>query len=79
VARHKDSNWNLPEGKPNPTGGSTHSWESIHAAILMDIRDELKELNRTLNCHRVPAGMDALVRIDRRIAKNMPLRVRRKK
>lgn len=49
MARHKDTNWNLPEGK-HGVRSTTHSWESIHSALLMDIRDELKELNRLLNC-----------------------------
>jgi hypothetical protein len=26
------------------------SWDRTHAAILMDIRDELKAMNRRLNC-----------------------------
>ena len=40
--RHKDYNWNLPEGEKSNSGSRTHQWESIHAALLMDIRDELK-------------------------------------
>lgn len=41
MARKKDLDWDLPED---------NSWESIHAAILMDIRDELKRLNSLLHC-----------------------------
>lgn len=48
MARHKDENWNLPVGTPKIDGSSTHSWESIQASILMDIRDELKENNRKM-------------------------------
>lgn len=47
--RHKDVNWSLAAGTKK--GDTTeHSWESIHAAILMDIRDELKSLNAVLHC-----------------------------
>ena len=50
MARHKDTAWNLPEGKKQPDGSSTHSWESINASLLMDIRDELKRMNALLHC-----------------------------
>ena len=46
MARHKDTEWNLPD---------RHQWESIHAALLMDIRDELKRLNTLLYCHNFQA------------------------
>jgi len=55
MARHKSENWCLPEGKPNSTGGRNHSWESIHSALLMDIRDELQTLNRVFACHNAQA------------------------
>lgn len=74
MARHKDSNWNLPDGERQPSGSSTHSWQSIQSALLMDLRDELKELNRTLACYRVREAMDAIRRIDRRLARTHPLR-----
>ena len=45
MARHKNVDWNLPEGG---RGGTTHNYQSIHAALLMDLRDELKEMNRLL-------------------------------
>ena len=37
MARHKDSNWALPD--------ETNSYDQAHLAVLMDIRDELKRLN----------------------------------
>jgi len=43
MARHKDKNWNLPTP-------AVDTWEQASAAILMDIRDELKRLNTLLNC-----------------------------
>lgn len=73
MARHKDTQWNLPDGTKQSTGSKTHAWESIHAAILMDIRDELKALNATLGCFRVRRMSDDIRRIDNRLQKHMPL------
>lgn len=74
MARHKNKQWSLPEGQ-------VKTWEQAGIALLMDIRDELQQLNRLLNCHRVPAGMDAMVetartvkRLDKRMQKKRPLR-----
>lgn len=52
MARHKDVNWDLPDGKPNPdkSGSNIHQWKSIQSALLMDLRDELKKLNALLHC-----------------------------
>jgi hypothetical protein len=50
MARHKDMDWNLAEGTPQPGGSKTHTWDSIHTALLMDIRDELKRINSRLDC-----------------------------
>lgn len=50
MARHKDSDWCLPEGSKQPSGLYTHSYECIQTALLMDIRDELKSLNALLHC-----------------------------
>lgn len=43
MARHKDLEWELP-GLPVP------NWDTVHAALAMDIRDELKKLNSLLHC-----------------------------
>lgn len=59
MARHKDVNWNMPESTKS-AGGNHHSWDSIKASPLMDIRDELKALNARLACHRVPRALDDL-------------------
>jgi hypothetical protein len=77
MARHKDTDWNLPDGEKGPKS-TVHQWQSIHTALLMDIRDELKQLNTTLGCFRVRRGMDALHRIDRRLAPRRPLKQRKK-
>lgn len=65
MARHRDTQWNLPEGRPAGGGSTTHSWEAIHSAILMDIRDELKQLNQLFRCTnflRIPAKLDRIGR-----------------
>jgi hypothetical protein len=67
MARHKNVDWNLP-------GPNVETWEQAQVAVLMDIRDELKALNATLACYRVRRMCDDINRIERRIAKNMPLR-----
>jgi hypothetical protein len=66
MARHKNVNWNLEECNPKPGGGYTLLIDRIHAALLMDIRDELQELNRILNCRNTRSIPGSL----RRIAKN---------
>ena len=48
MARFKNVDWILPDAY-GPEHNQ-HSWESIHTALLMDIRDELKALNRVLSC-----------------------------
>lgn len=42
MSRHKDIAWNLPDKPLN--------YEIVHAALLMDLRDELKKLNQLLHC-----------------------------
>lgn len=59
--------WMTPEG-------NKFTWEHVQIEVLMDIRAELKSLNETLRCHRVWQGMDALQRIDKRLAKKVSLR-----
>lgn len=57
MARHKDANWNLPE--------KVSTYSEAHAAILMDIRDELKAISRVLhcpNCLNIPFKLDKIVR-----------------
>jgi hypothetical protein len=74
MARHKDFDWNLPDGKRTADGKTTHSWEAVHASLLMDIRDELKRLNSLLYCRNFLDVPHTLKRIDRRLAKKVPLR-----
>lgn len=74
MARHKDTPWCLPEGQPMPSGGRTHQWESIHAALLMDIRDELQRLNGLLHCANFIEIPGTLREIRRRLAPTRKLR-----
>jgi hypothetical protein len=67
--RHKNVDWNLPESET----GALKTWDMVHIAVLMDIRDELKQLNTTLGCYRVQRMCDDVNRIERRLKQHMPL------
>lgn len=65
MARHKDGDWKLPEGR-------LETWEQVNSAILMDIRDELKQLNAVFACHnaqRIPFVLDQIQKNTRKPAK----------
>lgn len=68
--RRKDVFWNL---YTNSSGNLT--WEQVNVAVLMDIRDELKELNRLLHC----SNFVAIPTILRTIRRNTTKRRRNKK
>lgn len=70
MRKHKDVDWTLPTSQ---TGALT-DWQKVEVAVLMDIRDQLRELNETLRCYRVRRMCDDVNRIDRRLAKHMPLK-----
>lgn len=46
-----------------------YNWEQVHAAILMDIRDELKQLNRVFACANFQNIPHVLGRISANTAK----------
>lgn len=48
MARHKDAYWILEEGGER----GALSRDQINIALLMDLRDELKKINRTLETIR---------------------------
>lgn len=62
--RHKDGNWQLPTS----ASGGIESWNYVHLALLMDIRDELKEINRTLKCTETQSIPRRLATISRNTA-----------
>ena len=66
MARHKDSYWQLPQ--------ELRDWEEVGIAVLMDIRDELQHLNRTLDCE----DFQAIPRKLERIARNTSKRKKKK-
>lgn len=68
--RYKDQQWMISPG----TSG-TVSWEAVHAAILMDLRDELKKLNALLHCY----NFTAIPGILRDVARNTTPKKRRRK
>ena len=61
MSRYKDNNWKLPEHK-------VQTWEQAGIAILMDIRDELKQLNRLIGCPNLLDILHTLKRISHNIA-----------
>lgn len=57
--RRKDVVWNTGDAGQHPT------WDGAKLAVLMDIRDELKQLNGLLNCPSfisIPRKLDAIQR-----------------
>lgn len=61
MPRFKDAHWDLTS---EPDGKLT--LERIRAALLMDLRDELKRINRTLSCR----NFQSIPSLLRRIASN---------
>lgn len=74
MPRHANVSWSLPEGVPSK-GATVHSYQDIHTALLMDIRDELQKLNGLLHCHNF-TGIPTTLKSIRRA---MPARPKAKK
>lgn len=67
MPRFKDVEWDLDSAPGAPNRAA--SWDVVNRALLMDIRDELKKLNRVFECYnfvRIPRVLD---RIQRNTAK----------
>lgn len=63
MARYKDTVWNLADIIDAP--GNTIGLARRQVAALMDIRDELKQLNKLLGCRNftgIPATLRAIQR-----------------
>ena len=73
MARHANSNWNLPENSGTP---HYHEWNSIICALLMDLRDEMRVLNRTLQCKNFQAIPARLLRVARNTDRQMKKKAR---
>jgi hypothetical protein len=57
--RQKNRNWWVAD-----EDGTVPTWERVQLAVLMDIRDELQEINRTLRCpntQRIPRYLQQIV------------------
>lgn len=67
MARHKNTDWDLPYPAAN--------WEQAGIAILMDIRDELQTLNRLLGCD----NFTQIPHVLRGIRAKLPTKKRKKK
>ncbi len=67
IVERRNVDWPTPEGKD-------FTWTHVQTEVLMDIREELKRLNRLLHCQNVIGGFKALQRLDRRLAKKVPLK-----
>jgi hypothetical protein len=72
--RFKDAQWTI-----NVPPGTSTSYAAAQLCVLMDIRDELKEVSRSLTALRVDVGpllhdiRAAAKRIDKRLSKTHPL------
>jgi hypothetical protein len=67
--KFRNVNWRL-RAKDD---GVVENWETLHAALLMDIREELQILNKLLASRRMATMPRLLERIDRRLAKHVKL------
>lgn len=73
--RRKNFAWNVRE--KGQTANTTDMNRQL--AVLMDIRDELQKLNSLLHCHNFTSLPQVLRRMDRRLAKDRPLKKGRAK
>lgn len=67
MAHYRNIDWKLPDLR-------IETWEQVSVSVLMDIREELRTLNRLLNCPKftsIPRKLDA---ISRNTAKKKPAR-----
>lgn len=60
--RHADVNWQL-----HMLANGNASWDVVHSALLMDLRDELKRLNALLHCGNFIGIPSTLTRIARAV------------
>lgn len=73
MAKHANIEWDLPEGNRSPDGSMTYAWNSVHAALLMDIRAELRKLNTLLYCSKFTGIPSTLLEIKRNTTKQKKL------
>lgn len=71
MPRFKDQNYNF---HPSNTGGM-QTWEQAQAALLMDLRDELKAMNAILHCAnflQIPHTLNSILREQKKRRKPKP-------
>lgn len=68
--RRKNTNWNMADEQGDAYPSLRHG---VILAVLMDIRDELQQLNRTLDCYQVRKGFVSMRSIRNFIGKRWPL------
>ena len=62
MARLKNKVWDIQTNE----NGNVRTWDEVQLVVLMDIRDELQELNRVMQCRNVSSGFRALAKMARR-------------
>lgn len=67
--RPRNIEWNV---EPNPDGH--YGWDQVTAALLMDIRDELRALNMRLSCGNLSRLQRTLSRISGHVSRLPPKR-----
>lgn len=77
MSRSKDATWNVhAHGEPG------FGYPSIHADLLMDLRDELKKLNRVFECPnfvKIPRVLDRISANTAKRKKRPKLKPRRRR
>jgi len=77
--RHKNIQWRMTnKGVLNKDGTRGYPELMIHTALLMDLRDELQELNRTLHCVNFLSIPNVLRAIERNTMKKPKLQKRKR-
>ena len=64
--KRTNQDWKTPD--------SDFRWEHVAIEVLQDIRQELRGIHQLLRCYRIPRAMDAMQRIDKRLAQTHKLK-----
>jgi hypothetical protein len=69
----RNLSWTVNIGVDEKGSVRTADIETIQTIYLSAILQELQALNQTLGCYRVQKMADAMIRLDKRMQKHMPL------
>ena len=78
--RHNRTNWQLTQARVQTDGSWTVPNETVTHALLMDIRDQLDVLVRTLNCAQfqaIPRRLESIERNTRPKTRHLKLKRRK--